>query len=257
MKSLRTAIRALQLFCDDTPEVSVSQVSRALEIPMSSASRMLAAMRAEGLLEQHPGTKTYKPGLLAFRLGSMYRASGNIQDVIRPAMLDLVHKLRHSCWLATLNGTSIVILDNVHGGYPIRFVVEPGSQLPAHSTAAGKALLARLSDTTVAELYQGSELSLRQSSGAGGIDALLRELAEIREQKWAGTNQQAVEGIKAVGISFMSPDSRRTLALSVSFPVHGVPAGTDEAVQKALLETGMAVGGQLGDPQWRTARALA
>lgn len=257
MKSLRTAIRALQLFSDDTPELSVSHVSRSLQVPMSSASRMLATLRDEGLLEQLPGSKTYKPGLLAFRLGSMYGAAGSIQDIIRPAMLDLVHKLKHSCWLATLNGTSIVVLDNVHGGYPIRFVVEPGSQLPAHTTAAGKALLARLSDTTVRELYQGMGLSLSTSAGARHIDDLLRELATVRERRWAETNQEAVDGIKAIGISLMSPDSRRTLALSISFPVLNVPEGTEETIRTDLLEVAASLGQRLGDPQWLPARRQA
>jgi DNA-binding IclR family transcriptional regulator len=251
MKSVRNAIRALELFSEQRPEISVSLVSGHLKIPKSSASRMLAAMRDGGLIEQEPRGRLYRPAALAHRLGSLYAAKTSSREIVRAAMVRLAQETRHSCWMSALSGADIVILEGIHGGYPIRLVVEAGSRLPGHATAAGKALLSRLDDDQIKALYPGGRLQRLTDVTLRNLKQLLSEIAEIRKRRWAETRQEMIDGIKSIGISLWPKGEGSPIALSVSFPVNNVSADGERAVLSSLLRIGRDVGIRVNDATWQ------
>jgi DNA-binding IclR family transcriptional regulator len=251
MKSVRNAIRALGLFSEETPEISVSRVSEHLGIPKSSASRMLAAMKDGGIIEQEPRGRQYRPTALALRLGTIYAAKSSSREMVRAAMHQLAVETRHSCWMLALSGSDIVVLESIHGGYPIRLVVEPGSRLPAHATAAGKALLSRLSDDKVRALYPGGRLKSITSHTLRNLQQLVAELSEVRKNRWAETRQEVIDGIKSIGVAFHPLGDSGPIALSVSFPVSNVSEEEEHAVRNSLLRIAQMLGRRLDDAYWR------
>ncbi|MCZ8271583.1 MAG: IclR family transcriptional regulator [Beijerinckiaceae bacterium] len=250
MKSVRNAMKALELFIEQNPSVSVSQVSEHLGLPRSSASRLMSAMRESGMIEQEQKGGHYRPGLLAYRLGSAYAAHRSPRETMRSAMQELATQTRHSCWLSTLSGTEISILEGIHGGYPIRLVVEIGSQLPAHATAGGKALLARKADAQVRALFGQARLEGFTDRTITSVEDLLAELAVIRHNKWAATNQEMIEGITSYAISIRIPAEGIDFAISVSFPVTNVSQSDAQKLQETLLSIGKGIGQKLGDLFW-------
>jgi DNA-binding IclR family transcriptional regulator len=63
-------------------------------------------------------------------------------------------------------------------------VVTPGERIWAHATAAGKALLARLSDAELGRVL-GARLPGYTRDTVRTLPALLRELATTRRRGWA------------------------------------------------------------------------
>lgn len=251
MKSVRNAIRALELFSEESPEISVSRVSEHLGIPKSSASRMLAAMKDGGIVEQEPRTRQYRPAAMALRLGTIYSAKSSSRDLIRAAMRQLAVETRHSCWMLALSGTDIVVLDGIHGGYPIRLVVEPGSRLPAHATAAGKALLSRLDDDKVRAMYPGGQLKSFTKRTLPTVDHLIAELRTIRKNRWAQTRQEVIDGIVSISVAFQPSRDMGLTALSVSFPVSIVAEDEERVVRNSLLRISEGLGRKLDDTYWK------
>lgn len=243
-------MRALELFSEEMPTISVSMVSEYLEIPKSSASRLLSAMKHSAIVDQEKKGGLYKPGFLAYRLGLLYSINRSSRDILRAGMQELATATRHSCWISALSSSDIVVLEGVHGGYPIRLVVEAGSRLPAHATAAGKALLSRLSDAQIRALYPSRKLPAFTSRTLRNVNDLLREIAEVRRLCWAETRQEVIDGIKSIGVSFLSPDDVGNLALSVSFPVTNVSQQEEIAVRTSLLRIARNLGRKLGDKIW-------
>ncbi len=255
MKSVRNAIRSLELFSEDTPTISVSQVSEYLRIPKSSASRMLSAMKEGGIIEQDQKGGRYKPSVLALKLANTYSSTTSSRELVRAAMHRLAAETRHSCWISTLSHSDIVVLEGIHGGYPIRLVVEAGSRLPAHATAAGKVLLARLQDDQIRALYPSGKLPSYTRRTLPNVEQLLAEIADVRVRRWAETRQEVIDGIKSIGVSFCVPGETAILALSISFPVANISATEEAAVRASLLRIGGALGNKLGDPAWRDVKA--
>lgn len=253
MKSVRTALRALELLSDATPEIGVSEVSRHLKIGKSSASRLLAALGDGGLLEQDPATRRYRAGLLALRLGSLRKARSNLHEIVQGAMATLARETGHSCFVSVLAGNEIVVLNQVHGGYPIRFMVEPGRRLPAHATAVGKAMLARLSNEEVRAFYPTPRLVAPTPYSLRSVDALIRHLSVVRDRGWAETDQETFPGIKSIGVAFRSEDARSVIGLSLSRPLSSLGPEGDAPLLAILLRGARWVGRQIGDPLWSKA----
>ena len=187
----------------------------------------------------------------AIRLGSIYATKTSSREIVRAAMIQLAQATRHSCWISTLSGSDIVVLEGIHGGYPIRLVVEAGSRLPAHATAAGKALLSRLDDAQIKALYPEGRLNQPTRVTLRNLKQLMAEIADIRKRCWAETRQEMIDGIKSIGISVCSHGDSMPIALSVSFPVNNVSGDGERAVLLTLLRIGRDVGTKLGDAAWQ------
>ncbi|RLP26927.1 IclR family transcriptional regulator [Mesorhizobium sp. YM1C-6-2] len=250
MKSVTNAMKVLELFSTERMQISVSEVAKELAIPKSSASRLLSAMRKSEIVAQVSKGGVYGIGPLARRLGALYSSTVSTRDIIREGMKELATETGHSCWMSVLSGTDITVVDGIHGGYPIRLVVEVGSQLPSHATAAGKALLARLEDEKIRALYRSSDLPVFTENTLTSMDRLLAELATIRKRGWAETRQEIIDGITSISVALTAASEPSGIALSVSFPVANLNEGQQSDVRHALLRTAAKLGQRIGDTNW-------
>jgi DNA-binding IclR family transcriptional regulator len=143
--------------------------------------------------------------------------------------------------MLVLSEGEVLVLRNIHGGYPVRFVVEPGRRLPIHSTAAGKALLARLSDSDVRRVL-GVRLPAYTRATVRTLPALLRELRTTRRRGYAVMHGEWAPGVAAVGAAVDVKLGARPVAVSVALP-------TFEATPEVV--------GSLGHTLLKTVEALA
>lgn len=251
MKSVSNAMKALEMFNSERMQISVGEVADELEIPKSSASRLLSSMRKSEIITQIGKGGGYRVGPLARRLGTLYASVLSTRDTIREGMRELATETGHSCWMSVLSGTDITVVDGIHGGYPIRLVVEVGSSLPAHVTAGGKALLARLDDEKIRAIYRSSDLPVFTENTVKSIDGLLGVLATIRENGWAETRQEIIDGISSIGVALTADSEPAGIALSVSFPIANLTEAQQNDVRQALLRTASRLGQLIGDRNWR------
>jgi len=131
--------------------------------------------------------------------------------------------------------------------YTIRLVVEVGSQLPCHATAAGKALLARQDDESVRARYLSAALPTFTKNPLTSIDRLLAELAKIRKNGWAETRQEIIDGITSFGVALIGASEPAGIGLSVSFPVANLNEKQQNDVRHALLRTADKFAQRIGD----------
>jgi DNA-binding IclR family transcriptional regulator len=249
VKSVANAVNVLKCLSATTPELGVADVSGRLRLPKSTVSRLLGTLRNQGLLEQDPRTRRYRPGLLAFEIGAIYQAHRRALDVVQHAMAALVADTGHTGYLAVLDGRDIVVLRTQEGAYPVRLIITPGRRLPAYTTAIGKALLARLPDVEIRKLYPRS-LRPMSARSLRTLGELLRALEQVRAQGWAPADEETFPGIRAAGVAFGPRDSRDLIGLSLSFPIAGLSAARQAGIVRSLLATARAAGRQLGDPLW-------
>lgn len=250
MQSIERAVKALKLMADQNGEVSVSQTGRHLGVTRSTASRILASLARDGLIEQNPDTQRYQPGILSLRLASSF---GRNIDLVAQGEMELKRlsaTTGHTSWLGLLSGTEVVVLKTVRGSFPIHFSVEPGQRLPAHAAALGKALLALKDDKEIRELYaQGMPASTART--ITDVDALLGKLAAARESGIARSNQELFEGVNAMAVGIREAVSGRSIAIGLSYPVFALPdeAG-DKPMIEALLNCARELGKRVGDKRW-------
>ena len=60
----------LEVFSEARPEWSTTEIARALDLPVPTVHRILAALKRLGYVSQHEETKRFRLGLGALELGS-------------------------------------------------------------------------------------------------------------------------------------------------------------------------------------------
>lgn len=249
MKSIEKAVEALRLMATSGREISVAETGRHLNVTRSTASRLLATMGRGGLIEQNPSTQRYRPGILAVQLASGFHRHFDLVDQVGQEMAELSAQTGHTAWAGILSGTEVVVLKTVRGTHPIQFTVEPGRRLPAHAAAMGKALLALKSDGDVRALFpQG--LPATAGAALGSVDDLIAELGLTRLRRYAVSNQELFNGVRAISVAFQDTDKEKAVALSVSYPLFSVQDGGDQAIVDTLLLTASRIGAKIGDARW-------
>ncbi len=246
MKTLKNAMRSLAIIVESPDPVSVAEIGRKLGLPRSSASRLMASLRDGGLVEQDPRSRRYVAGELAWRLGMRHRPSGYDIELVSECMLNITATTGFTTWMAVLTGVEIVLLRQNQGNTPTQFSVRLGQTLPAHATAVGKAMLSRLPDRTIMSLY-GSSLPQVTAKTISTRPRLLDELARVRREKIAYSNQEMFPGVVSVGGAVFGAISTNPLGVSVSFPE---AIGEPEKIATLLRSEFAEIGGRTGDCFW-------
>ena len=246
MSSIGNAIRLLELLGAPQPQLRVSQAARELNLPKSTVSRLLKEMSVRGLLENDP-LGGFRCGPELFRLGSLYRARLPAEARIDEALSELVHRHRATAYVGVLRGPDLLVLRRHESSFPVRFIQEPGTSIPAFATAVGKALLARLPDKDVID-----SLPKRLKAEARGTDMtrtdLLGELAIIRRRRYAELDDRVL-GIAAIGVSVqVAPGRDLGFALCVSRENTTQPQRDKIAAELCAVAT--RIGVLCHDPIW-------
>jgi DNA-binding IclR family transcriptional regulator len=237
MSILRNAADVLGCFGTDCPHVTVSEVSQKLDMPMANASRLLKAMRDAGLLETIGDSKRHRPGRLMLDLAAAFRHSSGLIGRAGEVVAEVVRRFGHTGYVSVLNGRDVTAVADYPGSNALRVVSTLGRRLPAHLSATGRSLLARLEDEDVMRLY----------AGIPAVETLPARLADVRAQGFATSEQETTPGVNAIGIAVADPQTDEAVSLCIVYPFMLVDAtGRDEMIT-ALGEGAARIAADLGD----------
>ncbi|HEX6844820.1 MAG TPA: IclR family transcriptional regulator [Actinomycetota bacterium] len=248
---LERTFSILELFDEDSPEWSTTEVARRLDLPIPTVHRILAALRRHGYVSQHEETKRFRLGVAALQLGDRAREVVDLRSVALPALRRLSQEADETALLTVLSPGHDrgMCLERVETAQPLRLSVQPGRQLPLHAGASQKALLAYLPETEVERVI---ERGLEHLCHATITDPqLLRdELATIRARGWASSYEETNVGVWGVAVPILSPRGV-VCAVGIAGPSPRLTAervrGDVERVHAAALRIAGTLGLQVPD----------
>lgn len=236
MSILRNAADVLGCFGADCPHVTVSEVAQKLNMPMANASRLLKAMRDSGLLETIGDSKRHRPGRLMLDLAAAFRHSSGLIGRAGEVVAEVVRRFGHTGYVSVLNGRDVTAVADYPGSNALRVVSSLGRRLPAHLSATGRSLLARMDDEAVLRLYEGFATA----------KTLPARLAEVRAQGFATSEQETTPGVNAIGIAVADPLTDEAVSLCIVYPCMLVDAAGRDEMILALGEGAARIAADLG-----------
>ncbi len=213
---LEKALFVLELFTERRAEWTVTEVSRELTLPFTTAQRIIRALEKHALLERTE-RRGYRLGSGAIDLGRRARASVDLRALLAPAL--------HQLWRETDETTSLTIvetrrrigarcIDRVEGGYPFRLSPDVDTVTPLHAGASGKALLAHLDDEVLDHLTS-TPLESCAVNTLVDVESLRTDLRQIRSRGWAFDDQELIDGAWGMAASVL--DDSGQLVASIGF----------------------------------------
>jgi len=219
LQALDRTFAILDLFGAERPEWTATEVARALDLPVPTAHRILSALAGHGYVGQDPGTKRYRLGVAAVRLGERAREVVDLRSVALPALRRLSRDTGETALLTGLTPRHDrgVCLERVETDQPLRLSVTPGRRLPLHAGASQKALLAYLEPQIVDRLLGGPLERLCHDTITD--PAKLRgELALIRERGWADSYEETNVGVWGIAVPILDDRGAVVCAVGIAGP---------------------------------------
>ena len=115
-----------------------------------------------------------------------------------------------------LDEDSIVYLHKIDSEYNLRMYSRIGRRRPLYSTGFGKVMMAWLPETEVRAMLAGVTFERFTEHTLADVDALLVELAQVREQGYAEDREEMDHGLRCFAVPIYSRMGRIIAGFSLS-----------------------------------------
>lgn len=197
--SVQRALAALEILADAHEGRGVTDLAGELGVHKSSASRLLATLRAGGLVDVRAGSGRFELGTGFLRLAARVVARLDLPRLAAPFLRDLADRSGESANISVRVGQFRVCLDEVESANPVRMVAGVGHRYPLYAGAPSKVLLASLPAAEV-EAILATVAPHTAATRAGRAARLRRELEEIRGAGYAVSFEENVAGASSIAV---------------------------------------------------------
>lgn len=219
-------LRVLRFLASQPDPVALDRISRACDLPRSTAYHLVNAMIAEGFVVHLEDERRYGLGVAAFEVGSGFARQEPLQRIARRPLAALVDTTGYGGHLAVLHGRDVLyVIEERAPGRPL-LVTDVGVRLPAHLTASGRAILMALPSSQVRALYPDRAAFVdRLGTGPTSLSGLRSVLSEARQRGYAVEDGDISEGLASVAAPVLDHNRHPVAAVALTF-AHGTDPET-------------------------------
>lgn len=218
IQSVGRALDVLEAFTSDDASLGVTDLAQKLRLHKNNVFRLLATLETRGYVEQDKETGRYRLGVRTYEAGSMFLHHLDLKRLARPALDSLRGKTGETVYLAISDCGWAVYVEMVESDQPVRVASRLGRRLPAHATAAGKALLASLSREEQKVAIGREPLSIFTPHSIVEPDRLLDYLTRIPALGYAVEDEEFEVGIRGAAAPVLGFEGRLLGAVECSAP---------------------------------------
>ena len=245
IQSIERAAAILRSFTEAEPELQVTTLAERLDLHKSTVSRILGTLQQEGLVARNPETGRYRLGLGLVSLAGVALGRLDVRGVSQPYLNRLVEISQETVNVTVLDGRECVNIERVASPKPIRYVGWIGRRTPLHCTAAGKVLIAEMSEERRLGLLS-TPLTCYTDNTVVDVSLLNGSLEQIRRQGYAIVHEEFEEGFSAVAAPVRDLGGVVAGAISISGPSYRLGPGQIEGYVPPLLETTAMISADMG-----------
>ena len=194
-------LEILTSFETDGKALSAAELVEQTGLPRSSVFRGLKTLVEAGFIYQNPASKLYSLGPRILQLGMVARRELSSEELIAEPLLKLRNEIGETVTFSIFDFPGRMCAYVIEAPSDIRQVAQVGACYPLHLGAAGKVILAYLSDPVRASLMASENLSAAEKAKLG------TELASIRTNGFALTTGERVQGASSVAAPVFVADS--------------------------------------------------
>jgi DNA-binding IclR family transcriptional regulator len=241
IQSLSRGLQLLNLIAEAGEAQGVSDLAERIGIDKSSVSRLLKTMEAYGYVQQEKRSRRYIIGKhfhsLAWQLVNRY----SLREKAKPFIYRLAHATGECAHIGVYSSGKVQVTDDIQPEISmLRVAGASGRLIHLHNTALGKGLIA------FGEYPLPEELPMVTPRTITDIEALKKELAEIRDAGYALDDEENEHGVRCLAAPVYNDVGHVVAMLGISGPTIRV---THERVEKFAEQVKIAalqLSGELG-----------
>ncbi len=192
------AMSLFELLAESQTGLTLSQLSRKLEIPKSTVHYLLHTLHTRGYVQRGADGRHYSLGLRFAGVARGDNSELSLRTLALPFLRQIVARLDLSATLAVRRSAEAVLIARVESRHDVGGGAWIGRHVDLHCTAQGKALIANFSDQELSKLFAGRELARFTPKTICSLSALKAHLTEVWARGFAVNDEEMVSGIRAV-----------------------------------------------------------
>lgn len=231
--TLARGLDILELFAGDTPELTQTEISERLGLPVPTVHRLVKLLTERGWLVRDGASRRLRVGLGAARLLPAVRLPDLARDPLRK-MADRSGETVNLATLDTRSGTGVsevLYLVTEAGSNLLTLRSHVGLRLPVHATALGKCLLAQLDDEDARRAAGRQPYPALTPRTVTSWEKLRGQLERVRREGVAHSREEYEVGLHSIAVPLAWMDGDGPVALNVSLP--SSRAGRDASAELA------------------------
>ena len=248
VQSLDRALDVLEALADAEGDISLSQLSENIGLPLGTVHRLLGSLVARGYAAQDRETRLYGPGPRLLEVAA--RAAGNrrfdLGRIARPALQRLTEATDETSNLVILHNDEGVYSEQVTSPRLVRMFTEVGQRVPLYCTGSGKAILSALSPDLLEAYLAHTTLQGFTPRTITSAEQLRAELEIARQQGFALDDEERELGVCCVAAPIFDRFGHCLAALSISGPTARMSIERARALGSLVRQAADACSAQLG-----------
>jgi IclR family pca regulon transcriptional regulator len=227
---LEKGLDVIACFDADHSRLNASEVAQRCGITRTAARRYLLTLQHLGFISGDGRLYWLTPRVL--RLGQAYLESARLPRVVQPYLQRVTGGTQENAYVSVLDGNDIVFIARNGSNRAMNIGYVLGARVKAEVTAAGLLLLSMRDPQWQQDWLATHQLSTFTPHTIDSKERLLQEMARVRSQGWALSEQQLDLNYRGIAVPLRDRHGQVQAALSVSMPMGHESA--EEAVRRVL-----------------------
>ena len=236
MKTLKKGLLILNTFTEKVQSQGVTEIANKLGYHKSTTHNLLRTLLEEGYVIHDRVTKKYSLGYMLLDLAGRITYRRDLREIAHPIMEKLSGQCEEDVALNILVEGRSVTIEVIESQYFIRPIIPLGKPYPLHCRAAGKAIMANLSESEIDDVISRYGLIPFTSKTITTRERLLVELEKIRQNRFAESRQE----FGPEGISMAFPIFNKIHTIVASLSIHSTINRVDEKKRSRFIREGLA-----------------
>jgi IclR family transcriptional regulator, acetate operon repressor len=234
VKTAGRTVEVFETFAELQKPLSLTELGRALNAPMSSCLYLVRALENRGYLYAVGSRRQIYPTRKLFDIAQAIAGGDSWIERVEPHLKALRDSTLETVILGKRQGNRVVYLAVFEGPQTIRYSSKVGDLKPLHASSIGKALLSAMTPSELQKLLKKLPLEPATPTTLTDPKALLADLERSKKRKYSLTRGEFVPDVMAVAKPvFLGSDQ---YAIAIAGPLYRMAGDVHSHVEK-LFET--------------------
>ena len=238
----------LNSFSDDEAMLTLTEISRRIELPKSTTYRFLLALESQGMVYSDANSRGYRLGHQLIHWGMLAQASIDLRKDSLPILHSLTESTGESSILSMRFGNISTWVEIVESRHALRLAMRVGQPLSLYAGASSKVLLAFLPEQEIEHILNGIELKPIKKNTITDLQKLRDELNSIRARGYATSFEETDSGAMGIAAPVYDHTGKSIAGIGILAPIARVSEARVPEVAEPVLQASYELSRRLGAP---------
>ncbi|WP_050184096.1 IclR family transcriptional regulator [Domibacillus robiginosus] len=245
LSSVTNAMKILRLFSPKQMELSVAEISQQMNLPTSSAHRLITSLTKEGFLSKNPRSKKYRLGLAFLSIGGVIFSHRDLYQASLSPVRRLSKEIEETVHICLMEDRYVVYLFRTEVLQQDRLLTQIGRQSPLFCTSEGLCILAFQEEKVIKYALNG-DLYAYTSHTETDKETLLVMMKDIKEDGHCILSDSYYETYTGISVPIRNWTGAVISSLSAIGPTNRLTGERQQFIVDSMKKAAEEISAELG-----------